>query len=123
MVTFSLYPTAMYKKLEFSQTSNNLIVAAHSEPNFRELRYGEVHVQSPRTLALSPTTPLLCLYEFDALSLLRPAGDDGVYLQSQEHHQSRHVEPEHEDYHRPQLAVDLPVVTQLRDVVAQSAIS
>src|SRR5215210_5163379 len=47
---------------------------------------------------------LLCLDEFDALSLLRRAGQDGVYLQSQEHHQTRHVEPEHEDYHRPELA-------------------
>src|SRR5215212_431059 len=97
--------------------------APRKRPNFLELRYGEVHVQSPRTLALSPTIPLLCLYEFDALSLLRLAGDDGVYLQSQQHHKTRHVEPEHEDYHRPELAVDLPVVTQLRDVVAQSAIS
>ena len=49
-------------------------------PNFRELRKGEVHVHSPRTLAISPTTSLLCLDEFDALSLLCRAGQDGVYL-------------------------------------------
>src|SRR5215212_9873622 len=73
-------------------------------------------------LALSPITRLLCLDEFDALSLLRRAGEDGVYLQPQEHHEPRHVEPEHEDYHRPELAVDLPVVTHFRDVVAESAI-
>jgi hypothetical protein len=48
--------------------------------NFLELRKGEVHVQSPRTLAISPTTSLLCLDEFDALSFLRRAGQDGVYL-------------------------------------------
>ena len=47
---------------------------------FLELRKGEVHVQSPRTLAISPTTSLLCLDEFDALSFLRRAGQDGVYL-------------------------------------------
>ena len=35
---------------------------------------GEVHVQSPRTLAISPTTSLLCLDEFDALPLLGRAG-------------------------------------------------
>src|SRR5215211_1940812 len=91
--------------------------------NFLELRKAEVHVQSPSTLALYPTTSLLCLDEFDALFLLRRAGEDGVYLQSQEHHKTRHVEPEHEHYHRTELAVDLPVVTQFRDVVAQSAIS
>jgi hypothetical protein len=92
---------------------------------FRKLRQREVRRKAlPRTrvnrarrraealpLALSQITCLLCLDEFDALSLLRHAGEDGVYLHSQEHHKTRHVEPEHENYHRPQLAVDLPVVT------------
>src|SRR5215213_4456493 len=91
--------------------------------NFLELRKAEVHVQSPLPIAISSTTSLLCLNDFDALPLLGSAGEDGVYLKSQEHHKTRHVEPEHEDYHRTELAVDLPVVTQLRDVVAQSAIS
>src|SRR5215210_9450157 len=44
-------------------------------------------------LALSQITCLLCLDEFDTLSLLRHAGEDGVYLHSQEHHKPRHVEP------------------------------
>ena len=52
--------------------------------------------------ALNPIARLLCLDEFDALSLLRHAGHYGVYLQSQEHHKSRQIEPEHEDYHRPE---------------------
>src|SRR5215212_4070271 len=91
--------------------------------NFLELRKAEVHVQSPLPIAISSTTSLLCLNDFDALPLLGSTGEDGVYLQSQEHHKTLHVEPEHEDYHRTELAVDLPVVTQLRDVVAQSAIS
>src|SRR5215204_3725828 len=102
--------------------------------NFSELRKAEVQllrIYLPRTpvnrarrraealpLALSQITCLLCLDEFDALSLLRHAGEDGVYLHSQEHHKTRHVEPEHEHYHRPQLAVDLPVVAQVRHVVA-----
>jgi hypothetical protein len=38
------------------------------------------------SVALSQITCLLCLYEFDALSFLRHASEDGVYLQAQEHH-------------------------------------
>ena len=76
----------------------------------------EIEIRScEETEALPPAlyqiVRLLCLYEFDALSLLRHAGQYSVYLQSQKHHESRHVQPEHEDYHRSKLTVDLPVVT------------
>ena len=75
------------------------------------LEIGDRRCDEALPLALNPITCLLCLDEFDALPLLRHAGEDRVYLQSQEHHKTRHVEPEHEDYHRPELAVDLTVVT------------
>jgi hypothetical protein len=52
----------------------------------RKRSLASVARQACITLALFPVTRVLCLDEFDALPLLSGAGEDGVYLQTQEHH-------------------------------------